>query len=218
MRSAAARVVVVPGLAVRRYVRPAVAALRDRGVDARLAPAPGEPGAPADLLDYGDTLAARLRPGPPVDLLVGLSVGAQAAARAATHPGAAGRLVLVSPTVDPAARSVPALLGRWLAGGRVEPPRLGLEQVPDWLAAGPRRVAAVVRSALAVHLESALADVPVPVTVVHAERDVVTSHTYAALLAATTGGRLVVVPGATHSWPFADADRFADLVTADLLG
>ena len=47
------------------------------------------------------------------------------------------------------------------------------------------------------------------VTVVHGEDDAVTSHAYAAALAADLEGRLVVVPGATHSWPYADADCFA---------
>ena len=49
-------------------------------------------------------------------------------------------------------------------------------------------------------------------TVVHAERDVVTSHGYAAGLATVFGQQLVVIPGAAHSWPYADGPGFADLV------
>jgi hypothetical protein len=49
-------------------------------VDVELLPAPGLTNGPADLRRYGEALADRLRAGPPVDLLVGLSVGAQAAA------------------------------------------------------------------------------------------------------------------------------------------
>lgn len=49
-------------------------------------------------------------------------------------------------------------------------------------------------------------------TVVHAQHDGITSHCYAAQLAADHGGELLIVPNATHSWPYADVDRFADTV------
>jgi pimeloyl-ACP methyl ester carboxylesterase len=98
----------------------------------------------------------------------------------------------------------------------MEPPRLGLEQLPDWRRAGARRLRDVMRSALQVRIEKVLPDVDAPVIVVHGERDSITSHSYAAMLAAPPGRRLVVVPGATHSWPYADEERFADLVEATL--
>jgi pimeloyl-ACP methyl ester carboxylesterase len=153
----------------------------------------------------------------PVDLLIGLSVGAQVVAVAAAAQGGAGsprigRLMLVSPTVDAAARSMPALLGRWIAGGRVERPRLFREQLPDWRRAGSRRLLTVARSALAVDLERLLAVVDVPVDVVHAEHDKITSHAYAAALASGDRRGLTIVPGATHSWPYSDVGCFADLV------
>ncbi|WP_232665632.1 alpha/beta fold hydrolase [Pseudonocardia sp. TRM90224] len=215
MTRTATRVIVVPGAAVSRYALPAVAALRARGLDAELADAPGSPGVPTDLARYGGQLAARLadRPdGPDVDVLVGLSVGAQVAAVAAAHCERVRRVLLVSPTVDPEARTGPRLLGRWLRGGRLEPPRLGARQLPDWARAGPRRVAAVVRSAIEVHIEDHLDRLAGRLTVVHAERDVITSHAYAARLVQSDPARLVVVPGATHSWPYQDEARFADLV------
>src|SRR5690349_13195064 len=112
----APRVLVVPGAAVRSYVRPVLRELRERGFDAELLAAPGAPGSPADLVGYGTALGGRLRTDPaPVDLLVGLSVGAQAAAVAAAAtvvPDAAAaegdavgappqvrRVLLVGPTV-----------------------------------------------------------------------------------------------------------------------
>lgn len=119
-----------------------------------------------------------------------------------------GLLALVSPTVDPARRTARRLVGAWLLGGRLEPARLGLEQVPDWVSAGPRRIVTATHSALALCLEDVLA----PVVVIHGERDVITSHEYAAALAAVPGRRLVGVPGATHSWPYGDGSRFADLM------
>jgi pimeloyl-ACP methyl ester carboxylesterase len=204
-------VLIVPGAGVHRYARPAVDALRARGVDAELLPAPGSPTGPPDLTRYGAQLAERIAAGGPVDLLVGLSVGAQAAALAAAtlSPSQLRALALVSPTVDPAARSARRLIGRWLAAGRREPPGLLATQAPDWRRAGARRLVQVVRSALRVRIEDVVGRVAADVTVVHGEDDAVTSHAYAAALAADLEGRLVVVPGATHSWPYADADRFA---------
>lgn len=208
------RVVIVPGAAVRRYVEPAARALQERGVDTQLLAAPGEPDTPADLWAYGEQLGQRLVDGPPVDLLIGLSVGAQAAAvaAAAAPPSQLRRLMLVSPTVDPRTRTGPRLLARWLAGGRLERPALLREQAPDWRRAGPRRLAALVRSALDLRIEDVLPDVAAALTVVHGENDVITSHAYAARLAADHSGTLLVVPRATHSWPYADADRFADTI------
>ena len=204
---------------MQEYARPAVAALRSQEVAADLLPAPGLPGGPADLARYGTQLADRIAARGPVDLLVGLSVGAQAAAVAAARLPATQlrRLALVSPTVDPSARTAPRLLARWLAAGRRERPGLLAAQAPDWRAAGIRRLVRVVRSALGLRIEDVLAGVEARVTVVHGDGDAVTSHAYAAALAADVGGRLVVVPGATHSWPYADADRFAETL-AGLLG
>ena len=215
-------VLIVPGAGVRRYARPAVEALRGRGVAAGLLPAPGGAGGPADVERYGAELARRLAAGDsaePVELLVGLSVGAQAAAVAAAvlPQGRLRGLTLVSPTVDPRIRSGPRMLARWLAAGRLERPGLLAAQGPDWRRAGPGRLARVVRSALRVRLEDVLPRVPVALAVVHGADDVICSHAYAAALADDHGGRLVVVPGATHSWPYADADRFADTVLG-LLG
>lgn len=210
------RVVVVPGAAVRSYVRPAVDALRERGIDAELLAAPGEPGTPADLAEYGRGLAARFDTAP-VDLLVGLSVGCQVtavavAAAAQTDRRPVRRLMLVSPTVDPAARTTARLVGRWMAGGRAEPGRLLIDQLPDWWRAGRRRITGVVRSALSIEIEHVLDPLPVPTDVVHAEHDQITSHSYAARLATGLGARLVLLPGATHSWPYRHEHAFADLI------
>ena len=211
------RVVIVPGLAVRGYLRPTRAALRRRGIDAHLTPAPGQPGEHCDLSAFGRSLGEQLRDDP-ADLLVGLSAGAQAAAVAAavangtSGPGGVRHLVLVSPTMDPPARRRLELARRFVAAGRYERPALLREQVPDWVRAGPRRVAAVVSSTRRLPIEGLLTSGGARLTVVHAEHDTITSHHYAARIAAAGGGRLVVVPGAPHSWPYADEERFADTV------
>jgi hypothetical protein len=63
-----------------------------------------------------------------------------------------------------------------------------------------------------VHIEDLLPAVQAQLTVVHGEDDVITSHAYTAALPTDHGSRLVVVPSATHSWPYAGAGRFADTV------
>ena len=211
-------VVVVPGAGVRRYVEPVADTLTGRGFATQLLEAPGQPGAPADLSAYGARLGRCLSDGERVDLLVGLSVGTQAAAvaAAAAGPGRVVHLLLVGPTVDPERRTVARFVAGWARAGMREDSSLFPRQVPDWREAGLRQLAGVVRSALSLRLETVLADVPCPITVVHAERDVVTSHGYAARLATVFGRQLVVVPGATHSWPYADGPGFADVVAAVL--
>jgi pimeloyl-ACP methyl ester carboxylesterase len=207
------RVLIIPGAAVRSYVQPAANALCDRSVEAHLLAAPGEPGVHAHLRSYGKELACQISRADSVDLLIGLSVGAQVAAVAATTaPSLVRHLMLVSPTVDPRTRTGPRLLGRWLVGGRLERPELLLEQGPDWRRAGLRHLSQVIRSALTVRIEDLLGNLSARLTVVHAENDAITSHCYAAELAADHGGELLIVPNATHSWPYADADRFASTV------
>jgi hypothetical protein len=213
------RVLIVPGLAVHGYAQEAAEALAAAGFDAALLPAPGEPGSSADLTEYGHELAGRIkRDGAPVHALVGLSVGSQSVAVAAARTSLVRHLVLVSPTVDPAVRTLPQLLVAWAASGRKEKPQLMLEQAPEWWRAGPRRLNAGLRSALEVQLEKVLPSVEAELTVVHTEHDGLTSHSYAARLAADHSGRLVVIPDASHSWPYRDADRFVRVMKMVLGG
>src|SRR4051812_50025030 len=104
-------VLIVPGAGVRRYARPAVEALRGRGVAAGLLPAPGGAGGPADLERYGVELARRLASdsAEPVEVLGGVSVGAQAAAVAAAGvpPGRVRGRAPVRPAVGPPSPRAP---------------------------------------------------------------------------------------------------------------
>lgn len=126
------------------------------------------------------------------------------------------RLLLVNPTVDPAARSVARLLGRWTAQGRHEPTRLLAEQVPDWRSAGVGATGPAGSDGTPCDLESTLRSVRGPVYVAHAEHDVICSHAWAVRLATSPGRTLLLVPAGAHSWPYGDVERFGDLVE-DLL-
>jgi pimeloyl-ACP methyl ester carboxylesterase len=142
-----------------------------------------------------------------IDVLVGLSVGTQAAAVAATTT-LVRRLILISPTVDPIRRTKTRLLAAWAASGRFEEPALLRRQLPEWRNAGLSALRQGMVSAMALHLEAVLPTVRAALTIVHAECDGLTTHAYANQLAQAHGGRLVVVPGASHSWPYQDERRF----------
>lgn len=207
-----ARIVIIPGLAVRSYAVPAADALASHGHEVDLRPAPAWRGQSTNLRRYGLDLAAELDRGhQAVDLLVGLSVGTQAAAVAATRLPV-GQLLLISPTVDPRRRSRARLFAAWQHGEN-HPDAPSLRQhVPDWLRAGPHRIYRGFVSAIGVHLEDVLRDVSAPVTVVHAECDVLSDHGYAASLCDGVNRRFLVMPGAPHSWPIGDHDRWISLV------
>jgi pimeloyl-ACP methyl ester carboxylesterase len=207
------RILVVPGLAVRRYIEGAVDELRVHGHEAVLLAAPAQREEAADLASYGAALARRLQDdGREVDLLIGLSVGSQAAAVAAAGTPLVRRLLLVSPTVDPVVRSMPRLLAAWVRGGIGEKPALLRHQFPDWQSTSLSQLSQGLASALQVPLEDVLLDVGAQLTVAHSEHDRLTSHAYAARLAYEQGGQLVTIPGASHSWPYEDSDRFRTVV------
>lgn len=211
-----ARVVIVPGLAVRAYIRDAVVALRACGVRVDVIDPPGGVNVPSDLRAHGLLIGRRLRD-EPAAVLVGLSIGTQSAAVAAREAGdAVGRLVLASPTVAPQLRGRGRLLARWFIAGRKESLALTAQQVPEWLHAGPRRIARTLVSTSEAVLEDILPSVVAPVTIVRGSEDDVCPHTYALRLAADVGAALRIVPGGTHSWPRDDPDGFVRVVTEAL--
>jgi pimeloyl-ACP methyl ester carboxylesterase len=203
-----ARVIVVPGLAVQAYAAPAVRHLRENGYDAKLLAPPTWRDVDHDLERYGRKLASDIdREGAPVDLLIGLSVGTQAAAVAAASTDLVKRLVLISPTIDPAYRSV---IKQSLVFVRGDPhDKAGyLSHLPDWSRSGIIRIFRGFASALHLHIEEILPKVSGAVTIVHTEYDPLTTHSYASSLAERNGARLVLVPGVSHSWPKDDSARF----------
>lgn len=208
-----ARVVVVPGLAVRAYAELPVRHLCENGHDATLLDPPAWPGVDHDLEHYGQRLAADIdRKGDLIDVLIGLSVGTQAASVAASLTSLVRRLVLVSPTVDPAYRSMIKQATVFFLRGDPHDKAAFFSQVPDWSRAGARRIFRGFASAVALPIEDILPRVPAEVTIIHTEYDLLTSHTYAAWLAETHGARLVLMPGVSHSWPKADVARFCRFI------
>jgi pimeloyl-ACP methyl ester carboxylesterase len=204
-----ARVIVVPGLAVHAYAELPVRHLSDNGHAATLLDPPGWRGVDHDLERYGRKLAADIdHDGVPVDVLIGLSVGTQAATVAASLTSLVRHLVLVSPTIDPAYRSMIKQAAVFLLRGDPHDKAAFLSQVPDWSRAGIRRIFRGFASAIALPIEDVLSQVRADVTIIHTEYDLLTTHAYAAWLAEANGAQLVLLPGVSHSWPKADSARF----------
>jgi len=204
-----ARVVVVPGLAVHAYAELPVRHLRDNGHNATLLNPPAWRGVDHDLERYGQKLATDIdQNGGMVDVLIGLSVGTQAASVAASLTSRVRHLVLVSPTVDPAYRSMIKQSAVFFLRGDPHDKAAIFSQVPDWSRAGVRRIFRGFASAVGLPIEDFLPRVSAEVTIIHTEYDLLTSHGYAAWLAETHGARLVLMPGVSHSWPKADVARF----------
>jgi pimeloyl-ACP methyl ester carboxylesterase len=153
--------------------------------------------------------------------VLGNSFGTQvAAALAADHPGAVGRLVLLSPTLSPAARQRLSWLrvvpsrdgacsppsGRWrgrllsrLHGTLGDEPPLRLLNVADYACASLLRAGGTLRSAALEPIEQALARVDVPVLVIRAEHDRLSSPAWAACLARLVpDGAVAALPGLGH--------------------
>jgi len=146
--------------------------------------------------------------------LVANSLGCQVAVDVAVRaPERVERLVLVGPTMDPAA---PTLLGQALRLARDvprEPFGLNLAEARDYLRTGPRRILATARAALADPLEEKLPRVEAPALVVRGGRDPIVPQAWAERVTELLPrGRLAVVPGEPHAVHWSAADEVARLV------
>jgi len=132
--------------------------------------------------------------------LVGQSFGAQVVVEAAVREAPlVERLALVGPTIDPAARNLPAQYVRW----QRNTPDEHLSVVPimarDLADVGPVRAAQLLRVMLADAIEDRLPAVACPALVVRGGRDRVVPATWAERVArAMPRGELAVVPGYAH--------------------
>ena len=217
-----ADVVLVHGLGVSgRYLLPTAAALAPSvRVHVPDLPGFGRSGRPATVLDVG-ALAERLggwldacgieRP-----TLLGNSVGCQVIVHlAARRPARLRSAILVGPTMDASARSLPRQLWRLLRDAVREPPGLVRLQLADYARAGARRTLATARHALRDPIEDVVGAVRVPTLVVRGARDPIVGQRFAEeLTRRLPAGRLVLVPGAAHAVNWTAAPRLAELVLA----
>lgn len=218
--TAPASIVLVHGIGVSsRYLIPCASRL-SVSADVWLPDLPGfgRSTRPAEVLDVAAqarVLSAWLSA---VDLptahLLGNSFGCQVLVElAATRPHQVASLVLVGPTIDPAARTMRQQTLRYLADVVREPLALLPVALRDYLSCSPRRLLTTLRHALAHHIERRLPAVAAPTLVVRGARDPIAPRRWveeAASLAPK--GRAAVIPGAAHAAHFAAPAALARLV------
>ncbi|WP_409331862.1 alpha/beta fold hydrolase [Trujillonella humicola] len=198
-------VVVVPGLAVSNYLQPAVEAL-GTWTRAHLVELPGfsgsgEPPHPMDVAQFADAVVQWVAAaGLHQVVLVGHSSGTQVAAHVAVREPAVKALVLASPTIDPAFRSLRKVLLAWRRNHALEPPDLDAQHAPERKRASLRRVRHALGVHLADRLEETVARVPQPVLVLYGDTDRLCTEAWAREVAARApDGRFRTLPGA-HSF------------------
>lgn len=215
-RRARRQVLVVPGLCVSSYLRPACDALAAEGHDVWLLDPPGWPhGArvrpePRSLRDVAAPLVRLLTAHDLRDVvLVGQSVGAQLAAHVAVAaPARVAQLVLQGPSFDPRWRTVPQAFAQWARDLPGERPSLLAAETPEWLGVGPRRVRRVLQQALADRIEETLRCYRGEVAVVVGERDPLSTRDWTRSLASRADLH-VELAGRPHSAMHADPVGFA---------
>jgi pimeloyl-ACP methyl ester carboxylesterase len=145
--------------------------------------------------------------------LVGQSMGCQIAIEAAVRFSArVARLVLVGPTVDPAARSLGKLLWRLVRAGVRERPCLIPLVAYDYLRMA-ERIVPEYRAMLADRSEAKLARIGVPSMLVRGEHDAIAPERWVADMARLLNAdRVAVIPGAAHAAQFSAPDAFVQAI------
>ena len=220
LRQRGGPVVLVPGIGVSgRYFAPLAGALVPHvptlAIDLPGAGRSGRPPRALSILELADSLAAWLDAvGIERADFVGHSMGTQVLVDlAARMPDRVARLVLVSLTVDPAARTGREQLERLVEDVRNE--RLSLLAIIalDYLGFGPIRFVETGRYALADRLEEKLPLVRAPTVVVRGDRDPLVPQRWAEEASGLLpDGRLVVLHGEPHGCHYSAAERIARLV------
>lgn len=146
--------------------------------------------------------------------LIGNSLGCQIAAELAwREPGRAAALVLVGPTVDPAARSAFRQFARLTLSAPAEHPALYPLVLGEYAQAGPRQLLGELRHMLRHRIEDVLPGVKAPTLVLRGRLDRIVPRTWAARVAAMVrDGRLLEIALAGHAAHYTRPRRVAGAV------
>ena len=149
-------------------------------------------------------------------VLIGHSMGCQVAAEFAWRYRERTRgLLLIGPTSDPAARTVPRQLGRLAASALFERPSLALWLAVDYTRAGLRVLWTEARSTLTHHLEDHLPKIRVAAQVVRGERDAVAPERWTRTVARLLDSPAPkVIPRSGHAVHYADPAAVAEVALA----
>lgn len=133
--------------------------------------------------------------------LLGVSLGTQVVAEAAARaPEDVGSVVLVGPTVDPQARSLPVQAGRLIYNNFFEGFSVVFSSLADYRDAGSRRVVHSWLESRNHRIERVLPKVKAPTLVLRGGKDVVCPQPWAEeATRLLPHGRLVIVPGGPHA-------------------
>jgi 2-hydroxy-6-oxonona-2,4-dienedioate hydrolase len=139
--------------------------------------------------------------GLPRVVLVGNSIGAQIAAHvAASGDQRVAGVVLVGPTCDPSARSIPAQVWRWMVNARRDEASRGGGMAEAYFKAGILRVIRTFHYATRDRIEDQLPRITVPALLVGGGADPISPvHWIEELKLLLPDGRMTVIPDATHS-------------------
>lgn len=162
--------------------------------------------------ELADTLAAWMDAvGLEHAALLGNSMGTQVAAEcAARHPQHVARLVLLGPTIDRDARSMPVQMFRLALAALQEPASAWSLVLQDYLHCGPVRLLQTCMHALAHRMEDTLPRVEAPVLIVRGEHDPLAPPRWVEeLLDRCRDGRLLVMPHAGHIPHYSAPRQFA---------
>jgi pimeloyl-ACP methyl ester carboxylesterase len=215
--------VLVHGLAVsHRYLMPLAAKLAGHH-PIHVIDLPGfglssDPGRVLNVAEHADHLADWLEAtGLPPTVVLGNSFGCQVAVDLAVrYPDRVRGLVLVGPTMDPAARTAFRQILRWLGDTALEDPLQLPILARDLRDAGPHRVVGTLAYALHDPIEHKLPLISVPVLVTRGSREPIVPMAWArAATRLLPLGELAVVPG-SHNANYAAADHLAELFLAFL--
>jgi pimeloyl-ACP methyl ester carboxylesterase len=201
----AATWVLLHGLAVsHRYLMPTAAALPGSVFIPDL-PGFGRSEKPASVLtteQHAHVVAAWMDAANIGDAnLLGNSFGCQVAIELAIRrPDLVTSLVLVGPTVDPAAPKPGAQIRRWAHDLLSEDPQQIPMIVADVRDAGPRRILRTLQHAVSHHIERRIPLVGTPILILRGEHDPIVPAEWAAQATALARtGSTGVIPGAAHN-------------------
>ena len=147
-------------------------------------------------------------------MVVANSLGCQIALELADRrPDLVGRLVLISPTVDPHYRSAARQAWTFARDFLREPAGLWPIVARDYWTMGTRRIYTTAMHALADRPEEKLPGIEAPVLVVRGDRDTTTTRAWAERCAELApSGRFEPIHGAAHASHFSHPHEVAELV------
>jgi pimeloyl-ACP methyl ester carboxylesterase len=168
-----------------------------------------DPARPLDVTDLANALRAwMLRMHINRASLVAHSMGCQTAVELAIrYPDVVDRLVLIGPTLDREARTLPRVLPRFIAGGLHEKMSMTPLLVRDYLRMRGR-IRDELRFMLRDRIEEKLPRVIAPVLFIRGEHDHIAPQRWVDELAAhTLDSRVVVIPGGGHAVNYSAAEE-----------